>query len=57
MKLRVFQTAEVGDCKFAILLDDEEKKAYEAVLSNDGWEIDICYPALNVDSFDVASSL
>lgn len=55
--LRVFQIAELGGRKFAILLDDEEKKAYEVVLTEDGWETDFnCY-ALGIDSFDLAGML
>lgn len=55
--LRVFQTAEVGGYKFAILLDDETMTAYEAVWTEDGWETDFSCPALGVDSFDVAGML
>lgn len=54
IKERVFQTAEVGGYKFAILLDDEEKRAYEAVWTENGWETDFSYAALGIDSFDVA---
>ena len=55
--LRVFQTAEVGGHKFAILLDDETMTAYEAVWTENGWETDFSYPALDIDSFDVAGAL
>lgn len=55
--MRVFQTAKVGDYKFAILLDDENKRAYEAVEIDGEWETDFCYPSLGVDSFDVAGEL
>jgi hypothetical protein len=55
--LRVFQTAEVGGRKFAILLDDETMTAYEAVWTENGWETDFSYPALGIDSFDVAGAL
>jgi len=52
--LRVFQIAELGGYKFAILLDDETMSAYEAVWTENGWETDFnCY-ALGVDSFDLA---
>ena len=53
---RVFQTAEVGGYKFAILLDDEDKRAYEAVNFDGEWETDFCYPALGIDSLDVAGA-
>lgn len=59
MKIRekVFQTAEVGGHKFAILLDDETMTAREAIWTENGWETDFCYPALGIDSFDVAGEL
>ena len=57
VKMRVFQTAEVGGRKFAILLDDESRTAYEAVWSKNGWETDFSYPSLGVDSFDVAEKM
>ena len=56
--MRVFQTAEVGGRKFAILLDDESMTAYEAVWTeNNGWETDFCCPAIGIDSFDIAGAL
>ncbi len=55
--LRVFQTVEISGRKFAILLDDEDKRAYEAVWTEGGWETDFSYHSLGVDSFDVAGSL
>ena len=54
---KVFQTAEISGRKFAILLDDEEKRAYEAVWTENGWETDFSYPSLGVDSFNVAGAL
>lgn len=59
MKIRekVFQTAEVGGHKFAILLDDETMTAYEAVWTENGWETDFSYSVLGIDSFDVAGAL
>ncbi len=55
--IKVFQTAELEGRKFAILLDDEEKTAFEAVLTEDGWETDFCCPAVGVNSFDLAGAL
>ena len=55
--MRVFQTAEVGGRKFAILLDDESMTAYEAVWTQNGWETDFNYPAVGIDSFDVSGVL
>ena len=55
--MRVFQTAEVGGRKFAILLDDESMTAYEAVWTQNGWETDFCCPAIGIDSFDIAGVL
>lgn len=52
--MKVFQIVELGGRKFAILLDDETMSAYEAVLTEDGWETDFNCFALGVDSFDLA---
>jgi len=55
--MRVYDTVEISNRKFAILLDDENKRAYEAIWSGNGWETDFCYPALGIDSLDVAREL
>ena len=57
--MRIFDQCKVGGFKFAILVDDEEKTAFEAVWSNElqDWETDFSYEVLSVDSFDVAGEL
>jgi len=55
--MKVFQTAEISGRKFAILLDETTKTAYEAVWTENGWETDFCYSVLGIDSFDVAGEL
>ncbi len=57
--LRVFNQCELQGFKFAILVDDETKLAYEAVWSDElqDWETDFSYEVLSVDSFDVAGEL
>lgn len=55
--MRVYDTAEVGGHKFAILLDDETMTAYEAVEIDGEWETDFSYPAIGIESIDVAGAL
>lgn len=55
--MRVFQAAEISGRKIAILLDETTRTAYEAVWTENGWETDFSYPALGIDSFDVAGAL
>ena len=57
--LRVFDQCKVRDFEFAILVDDEEKTAFEAVWSEEtqDWETDFSYEVLGVDSFDVAGMM
>jgi antitoxin component of RelBE/YafQ-DinJ toxin-antitoxin module len=54
--MKVYDSAEVGGQKFAILVDNE-MNAYEAVEINGEWETDFSYPSTGVDSFDVAGAL
>lgn len=63
-KMRVFQEDvfknEGGeDVRIAILIDEEEKEAYEAVWDekNETWETDFSYDIIKVDSLDVAGTL
>jgi len=55
--MRVYDTVEINGRKFAILLDDENKRAYEAIWSGNGWETDFSCPAVGIDSFDIAGML
>jgi hypothetical protein len=54
---KVFDTAEVSGKRFAILVDDDTMRAYEAVEIDGEWETDFDYPSIGVDSFDVAGAL
>ena len=56
---KVFDEAVVNGRKFAILVDDESRTACEAVWDeqNGRWETDFAYPAVGVDSMDVAAEL
>jgi hypothetical protein len=56
-KMRVYDAVEISGRKFAILIDDETMTAYEAVWTQNGWETDFCYPAVGIDSFDIAGVL
>lgn len=57
--MRIFDKCKVRDFEFAILVDDEEKTAFEAVWSEEtqDWETDFSYEVLGIDSFDVAAEL
>jgi len=55
--MRVYDAVEISGRKFAILLDDENKRAYEAIWSGNCWETDFSYPAVGIDSFDIAGVL
>lgn len=57
--MRIFDQCKVRDFEFAILVDDEEKTAFEAVWSEEtqDWETDFSYEVLGIDSFDVAAEL
>ena len=55
--MKVFDTAEIGGKKLAILVDDKSMIAYEAVYLDGGWETDFDYPSIGVDSMDVAGAL
>lgn len=55
--MRVFQTAEISGRKFAILLDETTMTAYEAIWTENGWETDFSYPAIGIESIDVAQLL
>jgi len=55
--MKVFDTAEIGGKKLAILVDDGSMIAYEAVYLDGGWETDFDYPSIGVDSMDVAGAL
>lgn len=54
---KVFDSAEIGGKKLAILVDDESMRAYEAVEIDGEWETDFSYPGIGIDSFDVAGAL
>ncbi len=55
----VFETTEIKNNTIAILLDNENMEAYEAVYDEeqDDWETDFDYDSLGIDSFDVAGAL
>jgi len=55
--MREYNTVEISGRKFAILLDDEAMTAYEAVWTENGWETDFSYPAIGINSLDVAGAL
>lgn len=57
--MRVYDEAVVSGKRFAILVDDQTKEAYEAVWSEklNNWNTDFSYPVIGVDSFDVAGEL
>jgi len=55
--MREYDTVEISGRKFAILLDDETMTAYEAVWTENGWETDFSYPAIGINSLDVAGAL
>ena len=57
--MKVYDEAVVSGKRFAILVDDQTKEAYEAVWSEklNNWNTDFSYPVIGVDSFDVAGSL
>jgi len=57
--LKVYDQCEVEGRKFAILVNEEEKRAYEAVWNEDqgDWETDFSYSSIGIDSFNVAGFL
>jgi hypothetical protein len=55
--MKVFDAAEIGGKKLAILVDDERMRAYEAVEINGNWEIDFAYPCIGIDSAEAAQNL
>lgn len=54
---KIFDQCEINGVRFAILVDDEEKLAYEAVWFGDRWNTDFTYPVNDVSSFDVYENL
>jgi hypothetical protein len=56
-KMKVFDAAEIGGKKLAILVDDESMRAYEAVEIDGEWEIDFAYPCIGIDADDAAQNL
>jgi hypothetical protein len=59
IKMKVYQETNVNGYRFAILLDEETKEAYEAIWDqeNESWNTDFSYSALEIDSFDIAGEL
>jgi hypothetical protein len=57
--LKVFQEVQVGKERFAILLDEEDRMAYECIWDNEkgDWEWDFSYGFLDVTSEEVAKQL
>ena len=53
---KVYDSAEVGGLKFAILVDNE-MNAYEAVEIDGEWVTDFSYPSIGINSFNVAAAL
>jgi hypothetical protein len=54
---RVFDEATLRDQRFAILVDEETRTAYEAVWDGERWETDFSHHALKTDAMDVAEAL
>jgi len=54
---KIYDQCEINGVRFAILVDDEERLAYEAVWDGDGWNTDFIYPINEVESFDVYENL
>lgn len=55
--MKVYDEAVLAGERFAILLDDETRTAYEAVWDGERWETDFSYHALKTDAMDVAEAL
>jgi hypothetical protein len=55
--VKVREITEINGRKFAILVNDNDMTACEAVEIDGKWEIDFDYPSIGVDSFDVAAAL
>jgi hypothetical protein len=59
--MKVFDAAEIGGKKLAILVDDESMRAYKAVEIDGEWNPDILlfFPcaAIGIDSSDMANAL
>ena len=55
--MKVFDTAEIGGKKLAILVDESMSMAYEAVEIDGEWEIDFAYPCIGIDADDAAQNL
>jgi hypothetical protein len=54
---RTFDAAEIDGKIVGIRVNDATREAHEAVLDADGWDSDISYAAIGIDSSDVACAL
>lgn len=55
--MKIYDECKTNSHKVAILVDEKEKTAYEAVWSEKGWDTDISYSVLGIDSGEVAENL
>ena len=54
---RTYDAAEIDGKIVGIRVNDATREAHEAVLDADGWDSDISYAAIGIDSSDVACAL
>lgn len=55
--MRVYDECAIKDERFAILVNDETKEAFEAVWDGEGWNTDFSYPSIEVDADEAYDSL
>lgn len=55
--MKIFDKCKINEIVIAILIDEKEKAAYEAVWDENAWNIDFSYFALGIDSSEVAENL
>lgn len=57
--MKIFDECEIRGNRLAILINEEEKIAMEAVWDQNSnrWETDFCYPILGIEADEVAGNL
>lgn len=55
--MRIYDVAQINEERFAILVDDETKEAYDAVWNGQRWETDFSHHALKTTADEVAEAL
>ena len=55
--LKIMDTCTIGEKRFAILVNEENMEAYEAIWDGENWETDFSYDSLGIDSFEVAGAM